>query len=227
MKKLYLSLAAALLSVTAMSAKELTFYVGNTAVQPGATVKYELQDGDVDDFGDYAEYNIQPGVYLHADLIGQVEVNVVSNLDVEVCVGQCYTGTDITRTTTIQSGQKLDLKYHIMGETEGGAAVPTFTSTFTACYTDDKANTTKTFTIVVNTSSGTATIVADDAVFRAVSGGIQYTVGAPTAAALYSITGKKVLSANIHGNGTLSTANLPAGIYIYTLNGKSGKIVLK
>ena len=94
-------------------------------------------------------------------------------------------------------------------------------------YTDDKANTTKTFTIVVNPSSGTATIVADDAAFRAVSGGIQYTVGAPTAAALYSITGKKVLSANINGNGTLSTANLPAGIYIYTLNGKSGKIVLK
>ena len=123
MKKLYLSLAAALLSATAMSAKELTFYVGNTAVQPGATVEYELQDGDVDDFGDYAEYNIQPGVYLHADLIGQVEINVVSNLDVEVCVGQCYTGTDITRTTTIQSGQKLDLKYHIMGETEGGAVV--------------------------------------------------------------------------------------------------------
>ncbi len=227
MKKIYLSLAAALICASASSAKELTFYLGNNAIENNGKVSYDLQAGDVDDFGDYVEYNIQPKLYLHADLVGQVEVNVASNHEVDVCIGSCVTDTDITRTLNVQSNQKLDLQYHMLGKADNVKDIPTYISTFTAYYTNDKENTKKSFTITVNPGTGAVKGVALTSDFGVVDGGIAYAVESPATLTIYSLTGRKVLSTKISGTGTISTSNLPTGVYLCQLNGKTKKIVLK
>ena len=62
------------------------------------------------------------------------------------------------------------------------------------------------------------------------NGGIEYSFEGTADVALYDLSGKKVLGAALSGQGTLSTAGLPAGIYVYAVNGcvsKSGKIAIK
>lgn len=219
--------AAAILAASATQAKELTFFLGNEAIENNGQITYSLQEGDVENFGDYAEYNIRPQLYLHADLVGQVEINVASNHEVEVCIGTCIKSSEINRTLTMKSDQKLDLQYHIMGEVDNVKDIPTYVSTFTAFYTNDKEKTLKTFTIVVNPDTGAVELTPLKGDFHAVDGAIAYEVESPSTLTLYSLTGQKALTATIKGSGSIPTGHLTKGVYICTLNGHSEKVVLK
>jgi len=230
MKKLYLAMAAALLSIASMSARELTFYLNNTPIANGETVKYELSEDEVQKSGDQTYIECYPNLSLHADLVGSVDITATctTGQTIGLCAGgACVKGTEIVKeNVSIQGGTKLPLNFDYEAEIAAGENIPQVITEFKALY-HGKQSTLKTFTFIINPTAGLATVIADDASFRAVKGGIEYNLDAPAAVALYSITGQKVLTANLNGTGTLSTANLPAGIYVYTLNGHSSKIYLR
>lgn len=226
MTKQYLTLAALLTVAAASSAKELTFYVENKPVEQNADVAYTPKEGEVTQDGDYTVYMIKPEMSLHADFVGEVAINVVSNRDVSVCVDLCYSGKDINFTKLMSSGENLKLDYDLMGEIKGSTEIPSYVSTFTAYYTDDEEATKKSFTIHVNSPSGVEVLALDNNGLSVIEGGIAYALEAPATLTLHSLAGQTVLTAPLSGTGVLSTSNLPSGIYIYTLNGKAGKIAL-
>ena len=51
-----------------------------------------------------------------------------------------------------------------------------------------------------------------------------------SAIAIYDLAGRKVIDANVDGAGSISTADLQNGVYVYSVKGgvnKSGKILVK
>lgn len=230
MKKLYLTLAAALLSIGSMAARELVFYVGDTPVKPDETVKFtNIEVTPVG--GGASEVIMDPQLSLWTDIYSntiRLTAKCTSGQSISMCAGgACESNNEITKNgVEVKSNQKLNLQFEYTDMVEADQAVPEVVTEFTAVDVNRPA-TEKKFTLVMNPSAGVATIITDKANFRAVAGGIQYSFDAPTAVALYSITGQKALATTLNGNGTLSTANLPAGIYVYTLNGKSGKLYIR
>ena len=135
-------------------------------------------------------------------------------------------GSEIVKNNVeVESKSKLYLKFEYREEIEG-ETIPEVVTEFEA-YDTNYPNTKVSFTLVMNSESGALTVIKNNASFRAVAGGIEYSLDAPATVELYSITGRKVLSAHLEGNGTLSTASLPKGIYVYTLGDKSGKLYIR
>ena len=109
------------------------------------------------------------------------------------------------------------------GEYEG-AAVPDVVTTFKA---EVAGGNTVEFTLVMGPSAASVSSVEISDRVSFTDGAIRYALHSTRDFALYSLTGTCVLSDTLKGSGVLSTAGLPTGIYIYTLDGKAGKIVVK
>ena len=228
MKKLYITLAAALLGVASMQARELAFYMGEEKIATGEEVKFNEIEKEVIPGG--FEVTMAPELYLWSDFLSntiQITAKCTSGQEIQMCAGgDCMKGKEVVKKNIeIKANSKLDLKFDYMAEIEG-ETIPEVVTEFEA-YDTNYTNTKVSFTLVMNSESGALTVIKNNASFRAVAGGIEYSLDAPAAVELYSITGRKVLSAHLEGNGTLSTASLPKGIYVYTLGDKSGKLYIR
>lgn len=230
MKKLYLTLAAALIGTASMAARELTFYLGNTPIANEETVTFK--DIETVPIGGGATLvTMAPQLYLHSDIkMTQLIISAkcVSGQSISLCVNNsCENDVEIEKEkVTIQANEKMDLQFEYIDNLPSGQQIPQVVTDFMAMESG-RENTKKTFTLIMNPTNGVASVIAGNDQFRAVSGGIEYSFDAPTAVAIYSITGQKTISTQLNGNGTLSTSELPAGVYVYTLNGKSGKIYIR
>ena len=236
MKKIYLVAAAALLATAPISARELTFYNGSTAITNGSTI--ESQAFDVTPIGNNnVEIYFEPDLYLAADYWTNsvnLTAKCVSGHTIQLCTplaagqtGSCQTGTEVTKQViTISSSAKIALKYEYVVEQSESDAIPVVVTEFSAV--DTKYTTvTADFTVVMGSNSGVTSVFANDASFKAVNGGIAYEFAGRTEVALYSLSGEKVLATVLEGQGVLSTSHLPAGIYAYTAGSKSGKVYLR
>ncbi len=233
MKKFYLLLVS-LFALSAQAAEaNLTFFVGDKEVTPGSTVY----------FADYQAEEYEPGVWdlfmnphvsLHSDFFTntvKVTAECTSKHNVQMCTGGCIRANKDNNYTVVKDGliigsnAKLDLEFeYIEGEYEG-ETVPDVTTVFTA---QDGNGTPISFTLVMGPSANASveTVTINNTV-TPVENGIAYSLSTPSTLALYNLAGVKVLNTKLSGNGVISTTNLSTGIYIYSLDGKKGKIIVK
>lgn len=231
MKKLYFTLAAALLGVASLQARELTFYNGDEKIASGEEVTFNEVEKEAIGGGAF-EVKIAPKLFLGSDFTSnkiQITAKCTSGQKIQMCAGgACNMGETVVKNDIkVDANSKLPLEFEYLGELEADEVLPEIVTEFEAFDTRYEASTKVSFTLVMNSESGSLTVIKNNQAFRAVAGGIEYSLDAPAAVELYSITGLKVLSAHLDGSGILSTASLPKGIYIYTLGDKSGKLYIR
>ena len=227
MKKLYLIACAAMLGLTAQ-AREFTFFMGNTPVTPGTTVTFEKIE--ITDEGGYFSVMMDPDLYVSSDIFTNtavIKATCTSGQGINLCAGgSCSSGTTVTKeNVTISTNQKVPLKYDFIGEYDTVEEIPTVISEIEATdakYPEVKAS----FTIVMGRNAG-VTVIENSPELRFNGSALEYDLAAPATLALFNATGTQVLSAQLEGRGTLSTTDLEAGIYVYSLNGKTNKIYIR
>ncbi|MBD5274179.1 MAG: T9SS type A sorting domain-containing protein [Bacteroides sp.] len=231
MKKLYAIAAMALLSAASISAKEFTFYQGDNKIENGSEFKFG--EAELEDWGDgYAGLTYDPHLFLEADFTGSANItaNCTSGQFIQLCAGgQCMRDKKVVKTNIPMSpGSKLNLQFeYVNDDYELGTEFPVVVTEISAVDTTDP-KVSASFTIVMDgKEAGVSTVIANDNAFLPVEGGVEYSFDAPTQVAIYSLAGEAMIETSLNGNGTLSTANLPAGIYVYKAGAKSGKIYLR
>lgn len=230
MKKLLL-LSALTLSLAAQ-ARQLTFYVGETALKPGD--KYVFTDITKEPAGAGFDVVMAPELYLHSDIVTSnvnITAECVSGQSVQMCAGgDCMSGTTIKKTgVRVGTDEKLPLEFEYMTYTNDLSSLPVVTTNFTAV--DPKyPNTQVTLTVEMNPGAGVGSVTISATELTMVDGGLNYNVSGPSTLALIDITGRTVLRRDINGEGFISTAGLARGLYIYRIAGRSslsGKIQLR
>ena len=230
MKKLYVTIMAALLGSSSLAARELVFYMGATPIADKETVQFK--DIEISPIGGgRSEVLMEPQLYLFTDIVTssvKISANCISGQTISMCAGGlCEANASVVKeNVSIASNQKLPLEFHYEGYLEAGQEAPQVVTEFEAVDTRH-TETLKSFTLVMNPQSGVATVIGTNNSFRAVSGGIEYSFETPTAVEIFNTAGQGVLSDTLSGAGTLSTSGLDAGVYIYSLNGATGKIYIR
>lgn len=232
MKKLYLFAAASLFAAMPLSARELSFYLENTKIENEAKLTYT--DVERSDYGDgYESITIAPKLYITSDIFTNtvnITANCVSGQQIQLCAGgNCMKGTEVTKTgVSIQNGEMKALEFDYVDFDHAVAdPIPTVVTEISAVDTKHQ-ETAISFTITLSgNDAGVADMFINDADFRAISGGIAYSFEAPTKVTLYTVAGETVMETTLEGNGTLSTAALPTGIYLYKAGKKSGKLYIR
>lgn len=228
MKKFYLTLLAALLAFGA-NARELKFYIGDQEIENGSNIAFE--NITVNDEGSWFEVKMKPDLYISSDIYSKtinITAECVSGQTIQMCAGgNCMRGTTVTKTgVTLQTNQKLELKFDYAAEFDAGEEIPTVTTVITAV--DTKYPTTeKSFTIVMGQNVSSVDVIENTGDFTLTPAGIVYTLSTPTNLTIYNITGKQVLSAELNGTGMVETSNFAKGVYIYRAGAVSGKFIVK
>lgn len=228
MKKFYLTLLAGLLTFGA-SARELKFYNGDQVIENGSTITFE--NITVDDHGDWFEVEMKPDLYLSSDIYSKtvnITAECVSGQTIQMCAGgNCLRGTTVAKTgVTLQTNQKLELKFDYVSDFDAGEAIPTVTTVITAVDTKYPA-TEKSFTIIMGQNVASVDVIENNSDITLTPAGIVYTLTTPTDFAIYNITGKQVVATQLNGTGLVETSNLAKGIYIYRAGAVSGKFIVK
>ncbi len=237
MKKIYFAAALALAATASMSAKELTFYLGNdksTKIEPGKETTISCLEVLMEDESGVSGM-LNPELHMEGDSDGLVTATAecVSGQDIQLCIGiTCRAGQKVTINEPIEAGKLNNMlfEYSFIYPPLKREDIPVVTTNFTAAYDDDASSKVQ-FTLVMSAGgNGAVSVIGIDSDFRPVAGGIDYNFNGAANVAIYDLAGKKVLGASLSGSGVLSTSELPAGVYVYAVNGcvnKSGKIALK
>lgn len=240
MKKFYMIAGTLLLGVAAQ-AQDLTFVDfegkeiadGSTYYCNRTTEWRELKSG--------IRFAYDPGILIKGASTGTISVSVKCEtaLPTELefmslcCGGNCQTNAkEITKEdVAITAGEDLKMEFEFKGKTKGKDILPTknVKTVVTAQYAFAPASK-KTFTVIFNSDNAAVEGIESESAIRIANGEIIYNVEKASAIAIYDLAGRKVIDANVDGAGSISTADLQNGVYVYSVKGgvnKSGKILVK
>lgn len=228
MKKLYLLLAGLLIASFAQ-ARDIKFYLGDTEIAPNSTVYFN--DVEKTPMGKMLQVTMEPKIFVSPSLATSamtVTAECTSGQSIQLCAGgQCEKGTSVTKTgVKVGTNEKLNIMFDYSGRQLPTDPIPEVTAVITAEDHGVKVS----FTIVMGENVGGVSDVESALSFKPAAGGIEYSLPGACRVSLYNLLGMKALETSIDGSGFLSTSSLPAGLYIYTLEGaaaKSGKIRVK
>jgi hypothetical protein len=129
----------------------------------------------------------------------------------------------------VKAGVPLASQLEQTGQTySADEPIPHVEVELTAQYADDPSSLIK-LEIVFDTGTGIASVKADNDI-TAVKEGIRYNLTSASEVSLYDMTGRRVVTAKVSGSGIIPTAALPAGIYVYSVEGTSrrtGKLFVR
>lgn len=227
MKKIYLAVAAALFA-TCAQAQTLQFMFGDKILEPGQTI--EFNEAEIIDEPDYYSWAMKPDLYIVGSEADEINVNVncETGQSVMFCMGgSCKMGSTVsTENYKINANTPESLEFHIEGYDRDIPAdvITHFTAFYT--YNDDVL---AEFTLIMNKNGvvKTATLYEEGEELFSVNGELKYNVNGTSDLTLYTTDGRRVLNQTVSGNGSVSTAALANGVYVYTLGTKSGKVIVK
>ena len=233
MKKIYMIAAAALLTVTTAGARELKFCQGDKVFN--AQDRLVWNQCKIEDYGaDGKDYVYDPGISILSDVDANdviVTATCTTGQNIQLCCGgSCEMGPSITkRNIEVKAGVPLASQLEQTGQTySADEPIPHVEVELTAQYADDPSSLIK-LEIVFDTGTGIASVKADNDI-TAVKEGIRYNLTSASEVSLYDMTGRRVVTAKVSGSGIIPTAALPAGIYVYSVEGTSrrtGKLFVR
>lgn len=240
MKKFFTAFALLAIGSAAANAA-LTFTYKDQPVENGSTILFTAADYHVKDMadpGDGSEFepfgvNYWEGqcrVMVTGDQPSKIEVTS-DRQDLSACLfpGNCFmgqpSGTDYVVTLQPQQTvQAIDVDLN-------AAMVPANTTpsinTLAKVEVYEGNNVGFTYYVHFDTSNTAVNNATADKAVTVQGNKLCYNVSAPTAVALYSLTGKCVLHATVKGAGSLDLSTLAKGIYVYTAGAHKGKAVVK
>ncbi len=226
MRKLYLFLAC--LAAFSAQAVSLKVYMGDKEITPGSTAYFSDYQAEEYESGVW-DIKMDPKLYVESDFTtNNVSVTAVctSGHNIQMCAGtNCQIGETVVKDNlTLRKGQKFALEFEYMNMEYEGATVPDVVTKFTVTGADSGPIE---FTVVMGPSAALVSRVEMSDEIRLTSAGIEYGLTSAKDFALYTVDGICVMKASLEGNGLLPTNGLVKGVYLYTLDGHSGKIFVK
>lgn len=221
MKKFYLLLTALL--VAGVAKANLTFYLGDTKIEPNSTVTFnEVQK----EFVGFWNVMIAPKIYVESDIFSnKINVNATctTGQSIQMCYGGCQAGTSVDKTVKANAKNKVDLEFEFIGEFDNEADIPTDITVHFTAQDGNKLATKLEFDLILNSDKASLTLVESNAKpVRYTSAGLEYNLDGRANVALYDITGRQVLNFAAEGQGTVNTHSLHTGIYLYSVRTASG-----
>lgn len=233
MKKIYMIAAAALLTVTTAGARELKFCQGDKVFN--AQDRLVWNQCKIEDYGaDGKDYVYDPEISILSDVDANdviVTATCTTGQNIQLCCGgSCEMGPSITkRDIEVKAGVPLASQLEQTGQTySADELIPHVEVELTAQYADDPSSLIK-LEIVFDAGTGITSVTADKEI-ASVQGGIRYNLTGTSEVNLYDMTGRRVVTAKVSGSGIIPTAALPAGIYVYSVEGTSrrtGKLFVR
>lgn len=233
MKKIYMIAAAALLTVTTAGARELKFCQGDKVFN--AQDRLVWNQCKIEDYGaDGKDYVYDPEISILSDVDANdviVTATCTTGQNIQLCCGgSCEMGPSITkRDIEVKAGVPLASQLEQTGQTySADERIPHVEVELTAQYAGDPSSLIK-LEIVFDTGTGITSVTADNDI-TAVKEGIRYNLTSASEVSLYDMTGRRVVTAKVSGSGIIPTAALPAGIYVYSVEGsarRTGKLFVR
>lgn len=233
MKKIYMIAAAALLTVTTAGARELKFCQGDKVFN--AQDRLVWNQCKIEDYGaDGKDYVYDPEISILSDVDANdviVTATCTTGQNIQLCCGgSCEMGPSITkRDIEVKAGVPLASQLEQTGQTySADELIPHVEVELTAQYADDPSSLIK-LEIVFDVGTGITSVTADKEI-ASVQGGIRYNLTGTSEVNLYDMTGRRVVTAKVSGSGIIPTTALPAGIYVYSVEGTSrrtGKLFVR
>lgn len=223
MKK-FLLVSLSLLSVfSALSAKELTFYLGDEKIPANGTVNFE----GYEEFpsGSKTEYYIDPQVFIMKDASDNVSLKMTSNYDVQLCIGgQCEAATVVEKPNlSFDANTKTDLllECSVFLDKDAEVVLPEINVLIEAWYVDDPTNV---YSMRINMGdvAGLSNIEKNVVEVKVVNKSLTYNLDGASTISIFNLAGTTVASHKVSGRGSVSLASLPAGAYLYRAEGVKG-----
>ena len=233
MKKIYMIAAAALLTVTDAGARELKFCQGDKVFD--AQDRLVWNQCKIEDYGaEGKDYVYDPGISILSDVDATdiiVTATCTTGQNIQLCCGgNCEMGPSVTkRNIEVEAGVPLASQLEQTGQTySADEPIPHVEVELTAQYAGDPSSLIK-LEIVFDTGTGITPVTADNEI-TSVQGGIKYNLTGASEVNLYDMTGHRVLGTTVSGSGIIPTVQLPAGIYVYSVEGntrRTGKLFVR
>lgn len=232
MKKILLSAMLLAAASMTMQAKEITFLVKGEPVSNGATVDWSSYQ-TYPSANNQTEVFIEPKIFVQTDVDANVNIRSLANYPVQVCIGgQCEADEEILKTDLpfkANEAQNLLLDCSIFFDEGEEIMLPPIEVQLEAWFADDPS-TVYSLNVNMGSAAGIEAIALQGNKVKVIGRSLDYNVDGATSLSVYSLSGKTVISRNVVGNGSISLGNLPAGVYMYRLNGKkpvAGKFIVK
>lgn len=162
MKQIYLFVFMTLLGLTAR-AQELTFYIGDTKIEPKSTIYFN--DIKIVEASEGVDYTMAPKLSIASDADATVNIKAActSGQKIQLCAGGlCEMGTTVEKKDiSLKAATKQDLQFECIGYTlSDDEKIPVVVTDISARTTDGKGEVS--FTIVMNDPKGGIETVADN-----------------------------------------------------------------
>lgn len=223
MKKIFTSMLLMAAAVVASAQNfTVTAFDGTRTLKDGDVIECGYEEGEY--FGNV--WNPEINVECNKDLTLTVTANAPGGHKIQFCgLGQCVQlmGSPITRTKACISGQKEAMGLEILS----GMIIDPVDATLKITDGTETVNITVTFRPESQEELGIANVAADGINIAVQGRTLNFDTTAPANLTLYTISGQSAISRRISGHGSLSLSHLPAGVYIYRADKKTGKFILR
>ena len=247
MKKFLLSGALLAAAVLAGNAQTLSFLDKDGNVIPsGSTYTYVGWDvlpgyGTVENgyANGFVQLKIDPELEVKSTANGSVVVSttLISGPSYQLCYGTtCIYGTTanpvLTQDRVLEANQAWPLRVEAQPYfTDEPVVIPTYEILVEAWpSTNPAAKITMTLKMGDVQDAAVEGIQADGNAVTVVGKSLNYELNGVNTISVYDLNGKQLINAQVAGAGSLSLAELPAGVYLYKVagnKGKSGKFIIK
>ena len=240
MKKLLLATLLAAGTMVPMAAADFTVLFRDNPVENGSTITYDEYDVTVLDGGEAGMmymWKVDPALLLVTDDVAPMTIHVksITGVPIRLCAGgTCLEDPEITKDVeNLKAGVPLNLQLDWEARTtnEPEIEIPAMEILVEIYYTSDPSNI---FSFTLNMggmeASGVESVTANEVNVVLKGKALYYDLAGTSQIAVYSLSGKTVLSQTVSGNGSISLEGLSKGIYLYRVSGKdqkAAKFILK
>ncbi len=230
MKKFTLFAACAAFAL-GMNAQTVKFLQNGKEIVSGETVT--CTDWENDGFGTFLcdpEISVVSDQNILVDITAEMATeSQASTRFIQMCCGgACMIGSDkvVKSGISLTANSAMPLEF----ETSYWDDEPQTPTIITDIFVCPAGSNEKLAAITVITSAGDGAVSVfeiDNTLVTFSNGELKYEVASPCTLALYDTDGKLFVEKAVTGNGSIDATGIPAGVYVYTLGNKSGKVVVR